>query len=49
MTSYPIHRSRPAPWTSPRPYSDPCLRALAYGPVRPMHEPAWWERLLGRQ
>lgn len=48
MTPYPIHRSPPDQWTSPRPYSDPCLRALAYGPVRPMHEPTWWERLLGR-
>ena len=33
---------------SPRPFSDPSLRALAYGPVRPMHEPAWWERILER-
>lgn len=49
MTHYPIHRSRADHWTNPRPISDPCRRALAYGPVRPMHEPSWWERLLGRR
>ncbi|MEM6857477.1 MAG: hypothetical protein AAF559_06365 [Pseudomonadota bacterium] len=48
MTHYPIHRSRPDAWTSPRPNCDPSLRALAYGPVRPMHEPSWLDKLLGR-
>ena len=48
MTPYSIHRSRPDQWTSPRPYSDATLRAHAYGRVRPMVEPSWWERLLGR-
>lgn len=48
MTPYPIRTSRADHWTNPRPYSDPALRALAYGPVRPMVEPSWWERLLGR-
>jgi len=48
MTPYPIHRSRPDAWTSPRSTSDPSLRALAYGPVRPMHEPSLFERFVER-
>ena len=48
MPQYPIRTSRPDHWTSPRPYSDPSLRALAYGKIRPMHEPSWLEKLLGR-
>ncbi len=48
MTHYPIRRSRDDHWTTPRPYTDPCMRALAYGPVRPMHEPSWLERVLDR-
>lgn len=40
--------SRPDHWSSPRPYSDPTLRAMAYGKVQPMYEPSWLERLLGR-
>jgi hypothetical protein len=48
MSQYTYRSSRADPWTSPRPYSDPCLRALTYGRVRPMHEPNWLEWLLGR-
>ena len=48
MTQYPIRTSRPDQWTSPRPYSDPSLRALAYGRVRPMHEPSWWAKIMER-
>lgn len=48
MTRHSIRSSRPDHWTSPRPYSDPSLRALAYGPIRPMHEPGWWERAITR-
>ena len=47
MSHYSFRSSKPNHWVSPRRYSDPCLRALAYGPVRPMREPGWWERLLG--
>ncbi|MEL7444970.1 MAG: hypothetical protein AAGK02_04065 [Pseudomonadota bacterium] len=48
MSSYNFHRSQPDRWSSPRPYSDPSIRAYAYGKVRPMHEPSWLERLFGR-
>lgn len=47
MSSYSFRSSKPDQWVSPRPTCDPSLRALAYGPVRSMHEPSWFERLLG--
>lgn len=47
MSSYSFRSSKPDKWISPRPYSDPSLRALAYGPVQSMHEPNWFEKLLG--
>ncbi|MEE4154599.1 MAG: hypothetical protein V2I27_10610 [Erythrobacter sp.] len=49
MNTRTFHSSRPDHWNSPRPVSDPCLRALAYGKVRPMEEPSWLERLFGRR
>jgi len=48
MTQYSFRTSGPDAWSSPRPTRDPSIRALAYGPVRPMHEPSWFEKLLGR-
>ncbi len=48
MSHYTFHSSRPDPWVSPRQPLDPAIRALAHGPVRPMHEPSWLDRLLGR-
>ena len=45
MTRYTT--SKPDPWLSPRPYTDASLRRRDYGPVQPMHEPSWLERLLG--
>jgi hypothetical protein len=47
MSSYSFRTSRPDHWSSPRPTSDPSLRAMAYGPVRSMNEPSWFEKLLG--
>jgi len=47
MSHYTYRGSPPDRWSSPRPHSDPSLRALAYGKVRPMHEPSWLERLFG--
>jgi hypothetical protein len=35
-TSY--RSSRADTWSRPRPYSDPNLRYLRYGPIRPMDE-----------
>lgn len=47
MSQYSFRSSKPDQWVSPRPTRDPPIRALAYGPIRPMHEPSWFERLLG--
>jgi len=47
MSQYRFSTSKPDQWVSPRPYSDPCLRTMAYGRVQPMHEPSWLERLFG--
>ncbi|WP_156423789.1 hypothetical protein [Erythrobacter sp. YT30] len=49
MTQATIRSSRPDKWISPRPPMDPAIRALAYGKVRPMYEPSWIERLLGKR
>ena len=48
MTQYSFRTSGPDAWSSPRPVRDPYIRALAYGPIKPMHEPSWLEKLLGR-
>lgn len=48
MTQATIRSSRPDKWVSPRPPMDPTMRAIAYGKVRPMAEPNWLERLLGK-
>ena len=42
------HSSRPDAWTTPRPYTDASLRYMAYGPIQPMEEPSFLQRLLGR-
>ena len=47
MSHYTYRSSKPDSWAYPRPTLDPSLRALAYGPIRPMHEPSWLERLFG--
>lgn len=49
MTPYPIHRSQADTRSRANATTNPSLRALAYGPIRPMHEPSLWERLLGRR
>lgn len=48
MTQATIRSSRPDQWANPRPPVDPSRRLMAYGKVRPMEEPSWLERLLGR-
>jgi hypothetical protein len=38
MSSLTFRSSRPDSWTAPRPYSDPNLRMMKYGRIRPMDE-----------
>ncbi|QIQ87055.1 hypothetical protein [Erythrobacter sp.] len=47
MTAVRIHTSAPDRWTSPRPHTDAALRRAKHGPIRPMHEPSWLEKLFG--
>lgn len=39
MSHHSFRSSRPDGWVAPRPYSDPSLRRMAYGPIQPMHRP----------
>jgi hypothetical protein len=48
MTELSYRSSRPDGWSVPRPHSDPSLRRLKHGPIRPMHQPGLFERLFGR-
>jgi hypothetical protein len=47
MTTRCFRTSRPDLWTLPKPYSDPSLRALKYGPIQPMDDErgGFWRRL----
>jgi len=38
MSSLTFRSSRPDTWTAPRPYTDPNLRMMKYGRVRPMND-----------
>ena len=41
--------SRPDSWTAPRPFADSSVRYMNHGPIQPMYEPTWLERLLGQR
>ena len=45
MSSLTYRSSRPDGWVAPRPHSDPSLRYMTHGPIRPMEEPSFLERL----
>jgi hypothetical protein len=38
MSSLTFRSSRPDSWTAPRPYTDPNMRLMKYGKIRPMDE-----------
>jgi hypothetical protein len=48
MSAYTFRSSRPDRWVSPRPYSDPSLRAATYGRIQPMEAPGVVGRLIAR-
>lgn len=48
MSSLTYRSSRPDVWVVPRPHSDPSLRRMTHGPIRPMEEPGFLARLFGR-
>lgn len=37
--------SRPHQWIVPRPHTDAHQRMRTYGPIQPMDEPSWLDRL----
>ncbi len=49
MSSYSFRSSRPDSWTHPRAHRDASLRFMAHGPVQPMEEPGFLQRLFGRR
>jgi hypothetical protein len=49
MASLSYRSSRPDGWTMPRPHRDPSLRYMMHGPIQPMYQPSWFERLLGHR
>jgi hypothetical protein len=48
MSAYRYHSSRPTNWVLPRQDMDGNRRRMVYGPIQPMEEPSWLERLLTR-
>jgi len=48
MTVFTFRNSRPNSWVLPRPTQDPHMRKLYYGPIQPMEEPKWIDRIFGR-
>ena len=49
MSNLTYRTSRPDSWTLPRPHSDASSRYRSHGPVLPMQEPSWFDRLFGRR
>ncbi len=47
MGSISFRSSRPDGWTLPRPHRDASLRYMTHGPIRPMEEPGFLQRLFG--
>ncbi|MEM7689899.1 MAG: hypothetical protein AAF291_12830 [Pseudomonadota bacterium] len=45
MTSASITTSKPDHWTVPRPFTDASVRLQKHGPIRPLEEPGFLERL----
>ena len=45
MSNYSMHQSLPDRWAKPRPILDPSMRRKVHGPIRPMEEPGFFERL----
>ena len=46
MTPASIFKSKPDHWTAPRPYCDASIRFHKHGPVQPMHNPNWVDKML---
>jgi len=49
MSSLSYRSSRPDGWIQPRAYSDASMRYMTHGPVLPMEQPGFFQRLFGRR
>ena len=49
MTSQIRHADKPHSSILPRAHSDAHQRFMMYGKIQPMHQPSWFDRLLGRR
>jgi hypothetical protein len=49
MSSLSYRSSRPDGWVQPRAHRDPSIRYMTHGPVLPMEEPSFFQRLFGRR
>lgn len=49
MSSAVFRSSRPHNWVLPRPHTDAHQRYLTYGPIQPMDEPGFFDRLFQRR
>jgi hypothetical protein len=47
MSNLTFRSSRPDTWILPRPHRDPSQRLMTYGPLIPMEQPGFWQRLRG--
>ena len=47
MSNLSFRSSRPDTWIMPRPHRDPGMRLMTYGPLVPMDQPTFWQRLRG--
>ena len=48
MSSLSYRSSQPDRWVMPRPYRDASLRYMIHGPIQPMEQPSFFDRLFGR-
>lgn len=49
MSGLNYRSSRPDQWTMPRPFQDASLRYLKHGPIQPMEQRGFVDRLFGRK
>jgi hypothetical protein len=49
MSSLSYRSSRPDTWTQPRAHRDPSIRYMKHGPIQPMEQPGFLQRLFGRR
>ena len=49
MSNLNYRSSRPNGWLQPRPHRDPSQRFMTHGPILPMEQRSFWQRLLSRR